>query len=46
MGARKEIKKAAKIEMRLIEKLKETDEVSLARWRELEALLQSFKDRK
>lgn len=49
MGMRKEIKKAAKVEMRQIEKRFEEnplDSSAIARWKELDKLLQSYRDTK
>jgi hypothetical protein len=49
MGMRKEIKKAAKAEMRLIEKRFQEnplDGSAMARWRELDWLLQSYRNTK
>ena len=49
MGMRKEIKKAAKAEMRLIERQfqdKPLDVSAMARWRELDWLLQSYRNTK
>ena len=49
MGMRKEIKKAAKAEMRLIERRFQEnplDSSAIARWRELDQLLQSYRNTK
>ena len=49
MGIRKEIKRAAKAEMRRIEKRSGNtplDSAAIARWQELNQLLQSYKDTK
>ena len=49
MGLRKEIKKAAKVEMRKLEKYmqeKPLNSSAMARWRELDNLLQSYRNTK
>lgn len=49
MGMRKEIKKAAKVEMLRLEKrlnANPLDGVANARWKELDKLLQSYRDTK